>query len=193
MQEGPATWTSECVVCACMCVLGPCSQPAGWVGVRRVICLQHAGMGCPALAGPSTRPMLTLVCVSALSHDACASCHVCPARVHRVMRVLRSLWPVLASGFSDLVQRGEVQAAANAENKQRMEAIKDLAHKLRLRLVRVCGPGRAAGAAGRRVCPTFDNASEPQNGASTTAQRNMPAWWPCFGCDLCLPTCPCCR
>lgn len=47
-----------------------------------------------------------------------------------------SLWPVMASGFSDLVQRGEVQAGANAENKQRMDAIKELAHKLRLRLVR---------------------------------------------------------
>lgn len=47
-----------------------------------------------------------------------------------------SLWPVLASGFSDLVQRGEVQAAAHAENKQRMQQLKDLAHKLRLQMVR---------------------------------------------------------
>jgi hypothetical protein len=43
---------------------------------------------------------------------------------------------VLASGFSDLVQRGEVQAAAHAENKQRMQQLKDLAHKLRLQMVR---------------------------------------------------------
>lgn len=47
-----------------------------------------------------------------------------------------SLWPVLASGFSDLVQRGEAQAAAINENRQRMDQIKELAHKLRLRLVR---------------------------------------------------------
>lgn len=54
------------------------------------------------------------------------------------MRFACSLWPVLASGFSDLVSRGEVQANTNAENKARMDAIKDLVHKLRIRLVRGC-------------------------------------------------------
>lgn len=62
-------------------------------------------------------------------HHSCNYACMCVA-------VCCSLWPVLGSGFSDMVRRSEVQAQANAENQQRFDQIKELDHKLRIRLVR---------------------------------------------------------
>lgn len=45
------------------------------------------------------------------------------------------LWPVMASGFSDLYDRGVEQDKGLAENKQRVQEIKTLVHNLRLKLV----------------------------------------------------------
>lgn len=158
----------------CGCLLGLCLQPAGCSGVSGLVRLQHVGM---IVFG--SEPAI---------HKSFDMTHADAwvVLVH-AMRVLHSLWPVLASGFSDLVQRGEVQAAANAENKQRMEAIKDLAHKLQLRLVRA-GAGGAAGTAGRTGFQQGKSMRRCRR-TGTAEQKNSPVRCPCVDGDLCLPTC----
>eukprot|EP00878_Enallax_costatus_P003171 GHUV01003371.1.p1 GENE.GHUV01003371.1~~GHUV01003371.1.p1 ORF type:complete len:463 (+),score=140.84 GHUV01003371.1:198-1586(+) len=40
------------------------------------------------------------------------------------------LWPVVASGFHDLLTRGQAQATALEDNRQRLDQLRDVAHKL---------------------------------------------------------------
>eukprot|EP00879_Flechtneria_rotunda_P024782 GHRR01026294.1.p1 GENE.GHRR01026294.1~~GHRR01026294.1.p1 ORF type:complete len:330 (+),score=113.51 GHRR01026294.1:496-1485(+) len=40
------------------------------------------------------------------------------------------LWPVPGNGFDDLLKRGQAQAQALAENRQRLDQLRDVAHKL---------------------------------------------------------------
>jgi hypothetical protein len=45
------------------------------------------------------------------------------------------LWPVAAVGFKHLLERGQAQERALAENKQRVQQLRDIAHKLAQRQV----------------------------------------------------------
>jgi hypothetical protein len=85
----------------------------------------------------------------------------------RLADVSCRLWPVMASGFGDLYDRGVEQDKGLAENKQRVQEIKTLVHNLRLKLVsrRYRGPVRNGGTGG-------DGTGQLYRGQDTTTVCN---------------------